>query len=80
MYYLGWRPFLLVKAHRQGLHVHISQAHLQHPAHGRIVDIEGLPLNNVTRPVVCAVVSLGVNALERAHPGAQAPSIVSTMM
>jgi hypothetical protein len=66
----------LVKAHRQGLRVHISQAHLQHPAHGRIVDIEGLPLNNVTR----AVVSLGVNALERAHPGVQAPSIVSTTM
>jgi hypothetical protein len=40
----------------------------------------GLTLNNVTHPVVCAVVSLGANAMERAHLGAQAPSMVSTTM
>jgi hypothetical protein len=62
----------LVKAHRQGLRVHISQARFQHPAHGRKVDIEGLTLNNVTHPVVCAVAPMGVSALERAHPDARA--------
>jgi hypothetical protein len=44
------------------------------------VDIEGLTLNNVAHPVVCEVVSLDINAIERAHPGAQAPSMVSTTM